>query len=209
MTRSAAAGLLLAGLLAGCTAPTADGPPPPAAPASTAADGTAPASTTPTPAVTPPPDEQAPPVLVLQGGGLGLLAADSSVQVLAFGTAAPDAVRQAVEDAVGPMTSAPRTCAAGPRTALTGDSFTVLLDGDHFVGWTDLGAADRSLTTADGVAEGSPLQALQSAVPDVQVVNGPAGTTWTSATGLSGTLSSPDPTATVKTISGGQSCVAP
>lgn len=210
--------VLLLGLLAGCTAPTAAGAPssPPALPSSVGTDQSAPASTAPTAAGTPtgtpagtPTDDQAPPVLVLQGGGLGLLASDSSVQILAFGTAAADVVRQAVEGAVGPMTSAARTCAAGPRTALTADGFTVLLDGAHFVGWTELGAADRSLTTADGLAKGSPLQALKSALPDVQVANGPTGTTWTSATGLSGTLSSPDPTATVSAISGGQSCVAP
>lgn len=214
--RPAATCLLLLGLLAACTAPTAAGAPrpPPALPSSvgTGTDQSAPASTAPTVAGTPagtPTDDQAPPVLVLQGGGLGLLASDSSVQILAFGTAAPDLVRQAVEGAVGPMTSAARTCAAGPRTALTADGFTLLLDGAHFVGWTELGAADRSLTTADGLAKGSPLQALKSALPDVQVANGPTGTTWTSATGLSGTLSSPDPTATVSAISGGQSCVAP
>lgn len=214
--RPAATCLLLLGLLAACTAPTAAGAPrpPPALPSSvgTGTDQSAPASTAPTAAGTPagtPTDDQAPPVLVLQGGGLGLLASDSSVQILAFGTAAPDLVRQAVEGAVGPMTSAARTCAAGPRTALTADGFTLLLDGAHFVGWTELGAADRSLTTADGLAKGSPLQALKSALPDVQVANGPTGTTWTSATGLSGTLSSPDPTATVSAISGGQSCVAP
>lgn len=214
--RPAATCLLLLGLLAACTAPTAAGAPrpPPALPSSvgTGTDQSAPAGTAPTAAGTPagtPTDDQAPPVLVLQGGGLGLLASDSSVQILAFGTAAPDLVRQAVEGAVGPMTSAARTCAAGPRTALTADGFTLLLDGAHFVGWTELGAADRSLTTADGLAKGSPLQALKSALPDVQVANGPTGTTWTSATGLSGTLSSPDPTATVSAISGGQSCVAP
>ena len=206
--------VLLLGLLAGCTAPTAAGAasPPPGLPSSVGTDQSAPASTAPTAAGTPagtPTDDQAPPVLVLQGGGLGLLASDSSVQILAFTTAAPDVVRQAVEGAVGPMTSAARTCAAGPRTALTADGFTLLLDGAHFVGWTELGAADRSLTTADGLAKGSPLQALKSALPDVQVANGPTGTTWTSATGLSGTLSSPDPTATVSAISGGQSCVAP
>lgn len=213
-TRLLLPAVLLLGLLAGCTAPTAAGAasPPPALPSSVGTDQSAPASTAPTPAGTPtgtPTDDQAPPVLVLQGGGLGLLASDSSVQILGFGTAAPDVVRQAVEGAVGPMISVARTCAAGPRTALTADGFTVLLDGAHFVGWTELGAADRSLTTADGLAKGSPLQALKSALPDVQVANGPTGTTWTSATGLSGTLSSPDPTATVSAISGGQSCVAP
>ena len=212
VTRLLPAVLLLG--LAGCTAPTAAGAAsrPPALPSSVGTDQSAPASTAPTAAGTPagtPTDDQAPPVLVLQGGGLGLLASDSSVQILGFGTAAPDVVRQAVEGAVGPMTSAARTCAAGPRTALTADGFTVLLDGAHFVGWTELGAADRSLSTADGLAKGSPLQALKSALPDVQVANGPTGTTWTSATGLSGTLSSPDPTATVSAISGGQSCVAP
>ena len=210
--------VLLLGLLAACTSPSAAGAPspPPALPSSVGTDQSAPASTAPTAAGTPtgtpagaPTDDQAPPVLVLQGGGLGLLASDSSVQVLPFTTAAPDVVRQAVEGAVGPMTSAARTCAAGPRTALTADGFTLLLDGAHFVGWTELGAADRSLATADGLAKGSPLQALKSALPDVQVANGPTGTTWTSATGLSGTLSSPDPTATVSAISGGQSCVAP
>jgi len=206
--------VLLLGLLAACTSPSAAGAPspPPGLPSSVGTDQSAQASTAPTAAGTPagtPTDDQAPPVLVLQGGGLGLLASDSSVQILPFTTASPDVVRQAVEGAVGPMTSAARTCAAGPRTALTADGFTLLLDGAHFVGWTELGAADRSLTTADGLAKGSPLQALKSALPDVQVANGPTGTTWTSATGLSGTLSSADPTATVSAISGGQSCVAP
>lgn len=196
-------------LLAGCTAATGtasgatSSSPATGVPSTPVPDTSAPADSD-SPSPTPSDDA---PVLVLQGDGLGLLGADSTVQPLPFATTGAQAVRQAVEDALGPTTAtALPDCPQGPRTALVADGFSVLLDGDRFVGWTDAGAADQALSTADGVGIGSRLDDLQSALPDVKVAQGPAGTTWSSPSGLSGLLSGPDPAADVTAISGGQAC---
>lgn len=176
--------------------------------ATDAPDSGAPAAGTSDPATaSPAPTDDAAPDLVLQGDGLGLLQGDSP-QPLPFGSTGAQVVQQAVEDALGPVVVTPLAdCAQGPRTALVVDGFTVLLDGDRFVGWTDAGAPDRSLTTADGVGVGSRLADLQSALPDLQVAQAPPGVTFASATGLTGLLSAPDEAATVTAISGGQTCV--
>lgn len=161
--------------------------------------------TTASPSETPP--EDVPPVLVLQGDGLGLLAADDSTAPLLFGAAPGGDVLQVVQTALGEVATVPLTCPQGPRTGLDVDGFRVLLDGDRFVGWTDRGAADRSTTTADGIGVGSRLEDLQSAVPDAQVQQDGAGaTTFTSPGGLSGDLAGPDPAAALTSLSGGQTC---
>jgi hypothetical protein len=159
------------------------------------------------PTSTPTPSGDVPPVLVLEGTGLGLLAEDGSVAPLPFASTTPDALRLAVEDTVGPLTAGPLPdCAQGPRTALTAEGLQLLFDADLFAGWTETGAADRLLTTVDGVGLGSTLEELQSALPDVQVAAGAAGGVWSSATGLSGTLTGTDPAAQVTSLSGGQTC---
>lgn len=160
-----------------------------------------------TPSASPGPPTEVPPVLLLEGTGLGLLAEDGSVAPLAFGSTPLEAVRVAVEDVVGPLTPVPLPdCAQGARTALAAEGFALLVEGDLFAGWTETGAADRQLTTADGVGLGSSLEEVQSALPDVQVAPGPAGGLWSSATGLSGTLTGTDPAAQVTALSGGQTC---
>ncbi len=142
--------------------------------------------------------------LVLQGDGLSLVQGDTP-QPLPFATASAGSVRAALSAALGELTeTAAVPCPQGPRTRVDVDGFSVLLDGDRFVGWTDAGAPDRSLTTADGIGAGARLADLRSALPDAQVPAG--GTTWSSAGGLSGTLSGVDPAARVATISAGQTC---
>lgn len=210
---SAGAAVLLV-LLAGCTSGAdraAGGQPSTGAPAVSASPAGGPSATGDQaggdPSASPSVVADAP-VLTLQGDGLGLLAADDSVAPLPFLTSSVADVQQAVEDAIGPVTELPLpACPQGPRTALQVDGFTVLLDGDRFVGWTDVGAPDRSVTTAEGIGVGSRLSELRSAVPDAQV--GPdagAATTFTSAGGLSGGLSGVDPAATVTSLSAGQTC---
>lgn len=158
---------------------------------------------TPDPAATPDPAGQGDD-LVLQGDGLSLLHGDTP-QPLPFGTAPVADVRAALTAALGDVAETGAVaCPQGPRVELTADGFTVLLDGDRFVGWTDVGAPDRALTTTDGVGTGTRLPDLRSALPDVQVPAG--GTTWSSAGGLSGTLSGSDPAARVAVISAGQTC---
>ncbi len=197
------AGALLAGVPAcsGGTAATSAVALPTATPTVPAVPATGP-STAPaaaTPAVA---DEVAD--LVLQGDGLSLLQGDTP-QPLPFATASAGAVRAALSAALGDVTeTAAVPCPQGPRTRLAVDGFSVLLDGDHFVGWTDVGAPDRALTTDDGVGTGTRLADLRSALPGVQVPAG--GTTWASAGGLSGTLSGSDPAAQVAVISAGQTC---
>jgi len=202
----------LAALLAGCAPATGSSarPLPSVTRSDAASGGTASptgAGALPAPSVTPSGADDAP-VLVLQGDGLGLIEGDASVRPLLFATTSGDVVRRAVEDALGPVTVTPMAgCRQGPLTGLVVDGFTVLLSGDAFVGWTDAGAPDRSLTTSDGVGTGSQLPDVQSALPDLQVTTGPAGPAWRSATGLSGLLSSADdPAAIVTTVFGGQTC---
>lgn len=142
--------------------------------------------------------------LVLEGGGLSLLQ-DDTPHELAFGTAPVADLRAALAAALGEVTETDAVaCPQGARTELTVDGFTVLLAGTSFVGWTDVGAPDRALTTADGVGAGTRLADLRSALPTLAVA--PGSTTWSSLGGLSGTLSGSDPAATVTTISAGQTC---
>lgn len=206
--RSAALGALLCLPLAltGCSG--GDGA---AAGPTTAAvvEGSAPAATLPPPTAPPSRGVDDAPVLVLQGDGLSQLDGDTP-QPVPFGPGSAAPARQAVEDGLGPVVESLRPdCPQGPRTALDVDGFELLLDGDAFVGWTDLGAPDRALTTTDGLGVGSGLADLQSALPDLVVVPGDAATTWSSATGMSGTLSSSAPDAVVTAVSAGQTCPAP
>lgn len=170
-----------------------------------AAPTTAPTSA-PTSAV---PDADVPPEVVLQGDGLGLLAADATVVRLPFG-APGAAVRQALERSLGPTTAAAVPCPQGPRTAVDVDGFRAVLDGERFVGWTDRGAADRSTTTADGAGAGAHLVDVASALPGIQVVPGPAGAagpaSWTAPGGLHGTVDGDAPTSTVTELGAGESC---
>ena len=204
--RAAVAGLLVAGLVTGCSGGAGGG----GSASDPAQAGTAPLpvrTTEVTPSASSSPSAEVPPVLVLEGGGLGLLGEDGSVAPLPFGTTPAEVVRLAVEDAVGPLTAVPLPdCAQGPRTALAAEGFQVLLDADTFAGWADNGAADRVLTTAEGLGLGSTLEEVQSAVPEVQVVPGPTGGSWTTPAGLSGTLSGTDPAAQVTAVWAGQTC---
>ncbi|HEU0102886.1 MAG TPA: hypothetical protein VFR07_11265 [Mycobacteriales bacterium] len=208
--RPALAAAALALALAGCTSD--GGATAPASPAAaTSGPAVQPGGTAATGAASPTPDEDSPPVLTLQGDGLGLLAADESVAPLPFGTTGPADVRAAVEDALGPTTEVPLpACPQGPRTALQVEGFSVLFDGESFVGWTDVGAPDRVLTTAEGIGTGSSVVELQSAVPDAQIGQDPTGaTTFSSPGGLSGVLSGPEPEAQVRALSAGQTCPGP
>ncbi len=191
-------------LLAGCVSDArSTGPARASSSALSGAAGPSAPATSPSPTT----DMDAPAVLLLQGDGLGVIGGDSSVAPLPFATTTGEAVRLAVEDALGPTaTTALPDCPQGPREAVGVDGFTVLLDGDRFVGWTDTGAQDRSLTTSDGLGTGSRLDELQSVLPDVQVAQGPAGPGWSSLTGLSGLLDGLDPASTVTAISAGQTC---
>lgn len=209
------AGGALLPLIGGCSLQDRGvAPPTSVAPSSAAAPSTA-AAASPSAAATdvPSPGDSgdSTPELVLQGDGLGRLSGGADVAALLFGSTSADGVRQAVEAALGTTAQVDLpTCPQGPRTALQVDGFTVLLNGDSFVGWTDAGAPDRSMTTADGIGTGSRLAELRSAVPDVQVGQDPAGaTTFTSADGLSGLLTGPDPTAAIASLSGGETCPGP
>ncbi len=192
-------------LLAACGGDTTTAGPAPAPAPSIAATLSPGVPTLPSASVSPTVGADEAPVLVLRGDGLGLFEGDVEVQALPFGTPA-DAVRQVLEDTLGPTTPAELPdCLGGPRSAVLVEGFTALLDLGVFVGWRDSGA-DAGLTTAEGLGVGSRLDELQSVLPDVQVGPGVAGVVWTSATGLVGELSDPGPDAAVTAIAGGQSC---
>ena len=203
--------------LPGCSSPAGSAQTPAAPPTSTGPVDTRPGPGRPPvpgtrpgpPSPGPTPTGEAAPVILLRGDGLGQLLGDASEQVLPF-TGTPSAVvQQAVDEALGPTVPvALAPCPQGPRTAVGVAGFTVLLDGDRFVGWSDAGAPDRALTTSDGVGHGSRLDELTSALPDVQVVPAPTGAGWVSPTGLSGALQGVDPAAAVTVISGGETCAA-
>lgn len=196
--------------LAACSGGGTGAGPATAGPLPPAPSGRTPSPASPGPAVPTPSalDDEAP-ALVLQGGGLGLVEGDADVQPLPFGVPAA-AVREVVEAALGPTLRAPLPdCLQGPRTALLVQGFTVLLDGEVFVGWRDSGTATDAVTTADGVGVGARLPELLSALPDVQVVPVPEGAAWSSPSGLWGLLSGTGPDAVLTVIAGGQVCALP
>lgn len=148
------------------------------------------------------------PVLVLRGDGLALYEGEVEVQPLPFGSPT-DAVRQALEETLGPTTPAELPdCLQGPRSAVLVAGVTALMDAGAFVGWRDSGGDEAALTTAEGLGVGARLDELQSLLPDVQLGPGIAGApVWTSpGTGLSGELSDPGPEAAVTVLTGGQVC---
>jgi len=230
--RRALAPLVTLALLAGCSsAPTppstAATAPPPAAgttatpsptPSATVTDdapeatptrtpGTTTAPPTPTPTRTPAPTRTATrPVLVLEPDGLGVLAGTSAIRRFPFGSPAR-AVRTAVTAALGPLrtTDLPE-CGQGPRVGSDRQRFSLLFDGDRFVGWTDLGAPGRRLSTADGLRVGSTRAQLRSSLGTLTVTDGSLGTEWNSPGGLFGLLDGERPTSRVTAISAGETC---
>ncbi len=203
---------LLATVLTGCSgsgSPVVGPAASASAGAASTAPGAVPAPSDPSaePSADPTASPDSGPVLLLQGDGLGLLQGDASVEPLPFGGTAPDVLRAALEETLGAVAAVPvADCGPAPRDALEADGFRVLLQGDRFIGWTDRGGAERTLTTADGVGLGSRLDELQSAVPDVVLDSGPAGPVFSSPSGLSGSLDGLDPGSSVTGLSGGQTC---
>ncbi len=147
------------------------------------------------------------PVLVLAADGLGVQVGEASIRRLSFPDAPAARVRAAVTAALGPLTVAELPeCGQGPRSGASRQRFSLLFDGDRFVGWTDEGAAGRRLTTADGIGVGSTLADLRRSLGAVDVAPGSLGTEWTAPGGLSGVLDGGRPTSKVTVISAGETC---
>jgi len=144
------------------------------------------------------------PQLVLEVGGLGVVAG-SSVRHLPFGTSRAS-VSTALTTTLGELkVTRLEECGQGARTQLDRQGFSVLLQGTRFVGWTDAGGPDRHLTTVDGIGVGSTLGQVRAQYPGVQVLTGTLGPEFTS-TGLSGLVTATTAAAKVTTIYAGETC---
>jgi hypothetical protein len=79
--------------------------------------------------------------------------------------------------------------------------------GTRFTGWTDHGAADRHLTTADGIGVGITVADLTSSGTEVTVTRTSGGARWTSVpAGLAGRASSTKASGHVTVVSSGETC---
>lgn len=146
------------------------------------------------------------PLLVLEGDRLGFFVGGAAIRQVPFGSPAT-VVRTALRATLGPLrTTALASCGQGPRTAASYDGFSVLLNGDRFVGWTDEGRSGRRLTTANGVGVGSTLAMLRRSLGTVAVTTGSLGAEWIAAGGLSGVLTGRESTSRITVISGGETC---
>jgi hypothetical protein len=190
------AATLAVGALAACTGSTPGAAlttvPPPSG--SSAAGSSAAARTTPDPSG-----------LVLGADGLRI-EGGGAVRRLPFGTSRSE-LGSALTAVLGPMAESTQAdCAQGPLTQLDGQGLSVLFDGVQFVGWVDNGADGRHLTTGEGIGVDSPLDAVRSRYPDVQVMTGTLGPMFLARQGLSGFLDGTAPSSRVTTVYAGQTC---
>jgi hypothetical protein len=177
--------------------------PAPVATAPATAPAPAPATS---PTVAPEPAPAAPVRIVLDGDGLGF-AGDASIRRLAFGTDATT-VRTGVAASLGEGTASPfPDCGSGVSVVQYGPlaaGFTLVLDGDEFVGWISNSPAQ---TTANSVRVGMTAADLRaSGFADVEFSEGTVGPEWSSA-GLAGFLDGTADTSKVTGIHAGQACV--
>jgi hypothetical protein len=146
------------------------------------------------------------PVLVLESDGLGVLVKDTSVRHLTFADTSAADITSAVSHILGVgKTVALPDCGQGARTSYSVARFSLLLNGKAFVGWTDSGAAGRTLTTLDGLGVGSTRAELDSSGTAFTYSETTLGQEF-SAGALGGVLSGKETTDRVTTFYAGETC---
>ena len=148
------------------------------------------------------------PVLVLEPGGLGVRVGAGRIRHLRFGTSAAK-VTLAVKSALGTGTTSPQPeCGQGPRSSYRVKGFSLLLDGNRFVGWTDQGTPGRRLFASDGTGVGITLARLRQLHPNrITVLRQTLGPEFSHAgRGIDGLLSGTRRTSRVTTVFAGETC---
>ena len=148
------------------------------------------------------------PVLVLEPGGLGVRVGSGRTRHLPFGSTSTQ-VTAAVKSALGPgKASKQPECGQGPRSSYQVRSFSLLLNGSRFVGWTDQGTPGRRLRAADGTGIGITLARLRQLHPNqITVVRDTLGPEFSHAgRGIDGFLSGTRRTSRVTTVFAGETC---
>lgn len=146
-------------------------------------------------------------VLVLEPDGLGVASESGSIRHLPFGGTDAAALKGALTVTLGtPQAGDLPECGQGPRTYLQVNGFQVLLDGTTFVGWTDQGAAGRTLTTAAGLGVGSTLGDVKAAL-DVTVQTDSLGPEFFTSDGsFGGILDGTKDSSKVTVLYAGETC---
>lgn len=148
------------------------------------------------------------PTLVLRADGLAVRARSGRVRHLPFGATSAQ-VTVAVKSFLGTgKTSQDPECGQGPRSTYRVKGFSLLFNGNRFVGWTDQGAPGRRLAAADGTGVGITLARLRALHPrKITVVRGSLGPEFSHAgKGIDGLLSGTRRTSRVTTLFAGETC---
>lgn len=210
--RTASAALTLTLVLAGCSGGNDDGASP-AAPTTAAPSPSASASPTVKPSRVPPVTAPVDPAssgagvtVVLEPDGLGFRHEGASISEVPFG-ASVSTVTTALASSLGTGTtrSLPE-CGQGPRTQVEYNGFTVLLDKNRFVGWTESGSPTRDLSTADDIRLQVTLAEVKQAYPKTQVSTGSVGPEFFNENGISGFLDGTTSQSRVTQLYGGETC---
>lgn len=148
------------------------------------------------------------PVLILEPDGLGVLVGSAAIRHLRFGDTDAATLKTVLGRTLGgglKRNSLPE-CGQGPRASLGREGFSVLLDGDTFVGWTDQGSQQRHLTTAAGVGVGSSLKKIKASLSGVDVSDGSLGPEFLASNGFGGILDSAGSSAKATLVYAGETC---